>query len=248
MHHGAGQDHPRSRGVYRAAGHPFPTHLGSSPLARGLRMTKSVGRIEAGIIPARAGFTHPTFRYFLGRKDHPRSRGVYPRQANGQQAIRGSSPLARGLPELDSSSPREYRIIPARAGFTSPHPTYSPNPSDHPRSRGVYLPGRAGHGDLDGSSPLARGLRYRGPRGRADLGIIPARAGFTPIRRFLEAFRADHPRSRGVYFGLDEDSRIVDGSSPLARGLRDRDVAGLVLERIIPARAGFTLKTEAGGR
>ena len=52
------------------------------------------------------------------------------------------------------------------------------------------------------------------------LGIIPARAGFTPPPR---------PTS--------PDST---GSSPLARGLRGYGRERLVVEGIIPARAGFT--------
>ena len=71
------QDHPRSRGVYRARHAPGLPHSGSSPLARGLHRGVSPRGGRAGIIPARAGFTvmvgvrsHLTW-------DHPRSRGVY---------------------------------------------------------------------------------------------------------------------------------------------------------------------------
>ena len=71
------------------------------------------------------------------------------------------------------------RIIPARAGFTTPSagsPAASP---DHPRSRGVYhiINRRVKH--YAGSSPLARGLRDTIEEVHVDLGIIPARAGFT---------------------------------------------------------------------
>ena len=50
----------------------------------------------------------------------------------------------------------------------------------------------------------------------------------------------DHPRSRGVYNIWPRLAAAAEGSSPLARGLRDLagDVVGAV--RIIPARAGFT--------
>ena len=71
-----------------------------------------------------------------------------------------------------------------------------------------------------GSSPLARGLLrvsfVFGPR----LRIIPARAGFTTHRLLSGSARSDHPRSRGVYWGLTQ----FTGSAI----------------RIIPARAGFT--------
>ena len=50
-------DHPRSRGVYSSTG-CFPvTFVGSSPLARGLRVHRNRDRHRVRIIPARAGFT-----------------------------------------------------------------------------------------------------------------------------------------------------------------------------------------------
>ena len=50
------------------------------------------------IIPARAGFTYPQSTDKVDRKDHPRSRGVYRRRPRRRFQLRGSSPLARGLP------------------------------------------------------------------------------------------------------------------------------------------------------
>ena len=93
------RDHPRSRGVYS----PFCTdtnlHPGSSPLARGLHFPYSL----------------PTFT-----RDHPRSRGVYIALAASSVSPGGSSPLARGLLRRDLALFRGRRIIPARAGFTTP--------------------------------------------------------------------------------------------------------------------------------
>ena len=70
---------------------------GSSPLARGLHST--IGEIcrEAGIIPARAGFTEPEGRDNEPDEDHPRSRGVYLLVRVSDALATGSSPLARGL-------------------------------------------------------------------------------------------------------------------------------------------------------
>ena len=50
-------DHPRSRGVYTTTHGPSRRRIGSSPLARGLHLTASQGRVGVRIIPARAGFT-----------------------------------------------------------------------------------------------------------------------------------------------------------------------------------------------
>ena len=114
----------------------------------------------------------------------------------------------------------EWRIIPARAGFTGTMPTSTRGEADHPRSRGVYLDTVGPYLDRVGSSPLARGLPA------ADTAV--------------KLVATDHPRSRGVYLVPPSFSGAACGSSPLARGLRvaARDPQGHV--RIIPARAGFT--------
>ena len=104
----------------------------------------------------------------------------------------GSSPLARGLPELLEAVERVPRIIPARAGFTLDLAEGRHYAGDHPRSRGVYATAVMIRLISSGSSPLARGLR-RPARGEPSAArIIPARAGFTgPLN--LEAY------SEGVF-------------------------------------------------
>ena len=154
--------------------------------------------------------------------------------------MRGSSPLARGLPAADGRPPGFARIIPARAGFTGRTKSRRCAGRDHPRSRGVYRGRRRFYRAGRGSSPLARGLRQT-HRPTPDLfRIIPARAGFTGpwCRRTVPC--ADHPRSRGVYYDLRPVHLTGEGSSPLARGLRRIMITAAPLIRIIPARAGFT--------
>ena len=91
-----------------------------------------------------------------------------------------------------------------------------------------------------GSSPLARGLRaWHHPSGHV-VGIIPARAGFTPHSSISCMPAKDHPRSRGVYHLIPQLSDHRLGSSPLARGLPPHESRSLWTGRIIPARAGFT--------
>ena len=157
--HGPDRDHPRSRGVYRDTFRARAENTGSSPLARGLPPPGCSPRGRPGIIPARAGFTRRAWSPRPGRRDHPRSRGVYSSPCATASPRRGSSPLARGLPANVYPAIKACGIIPARAGFTTSF---------------------AGLAAFDrGSSPLARGLQ----RGRRDLHgqdrIIPARAGFT---------------------------------------------------------------------
>ena len=132
-------------------------------------------------------------------------------------------------------------IIPARAGFTWPSAESSAPDRDHPRSRGVYERYSRCAPGVQGSSPLARGLlRHLGVNAR-DCGIIPARAGFTLSRRPEHASQTDHPRSRGVYDLNTWDMILLQGSSPLARGLRFTVWNCDATSRIIPARAGFTV-------
>ena len=73
------------------------------------------------------------------------------------------------------------------------------------------------------------------------LRIIPARAGFTTMTSSICSSLGDHPRSRGVYRSIVPAYHRPLGSSPLARGLPGRGPALPAPERIIPARAGFTL-------
>ena len=177
-------------------------------------------RSSIWIIPARAGFTGSYRSSSRRTRDHPRSRGVY---------------------RNDGAHPSFcWRIIPARAGFTLIPVHTAEMTGDHPRSRGVYV-GQASLAHLsEGSSPLARGLRMTKSVGRIEAGIIPARAGFTSSAGPTGPWKADHPRSRGVYVQRELPIELIRGSSPLARGLRQ--VVPEFPERvgIIPARAGFT--------
>ena len=193
------------------------------------------------IIPARAGFTDYQCPQVADQQDHPRSRGVYHQQSLCPCGCGGSSPLARGLRSPGHPVGWPGRIIPARAGFTAVGSPTRARPRDHPRSRGVYWMGRRWTWFASGSSPLARGLLcVSNQEGGGVQGIIPARAGFTIRSLSPRSDTRDHPRSRGVYAVDAPTIGGRDGSSPLARGLRVRQVMHAPLRRIIPARAGFT--------
>ena len=99
----------------------------------------------------------------------------------------------------------------------------------------------ASHRLTVGSSPLARGLLLGEVLPVPHVGIIPARAGFTATISPHEPSTSDHPRSRGVYRRINETGYAAEGSSPLARGLRRHRARPDGRQRIIPARAGFTL-------
>ena len=193
---------------------------GSSPLARGLRGARRKSRVFIGIIPARAGFTPSARDPDAVCRDHPRSRGVYRLRYARRSAFEGSSPLARGLPNNIEVEAELDGIIPARAGFTRSLVHLGPLPQDHPRSRGVYSKTTIFLAAQNGSSPLARGLRWGNYASILGRRIIPARAGFTPIAPPRETRAWDHPRSRGVYTAALIAAWRQTGSSPLARGLR----------------------------
>ena len=215
---------------------------GSSPLARGLRQPSWRPCCGCRIIPARAGFTPPSRWPPSGTADHPRSRGVYCPSVCSASIMPGSSPLARGLPSRIPSFGYPKRIIPARAGFTHSPASALDWSQDHPRSRGVYRPGPRPCCSPRGSSPLARGLPVDGHVHAGAGGIIPARAGFTCWPCIWTTGAADHPRSRGVYSTPPLKTFLIDGSSPLARGLPVGNAAQSSEEGIIPARAGFTVE------
>ena len=193
-----------------------------------------------GIIPARAGFTKGPLVKPHTIEDHPRSRGVYSPIARHCSGVRGSSPLARGLPKYRPVRSPRLRIIPARAGFTRPAVSPASLTADHPRSRGVYFPLSPYWPAYLGSSPLARGLPARYQASAWAWGIIPARAGFTPTTVPTTSASWDHPRSRGVYPTVTARVESIPGSSPLARGLPGLEHLGDAGAGIIPARAGFT--------
>ena len=155
------------------------TPCGSSPLARGLHARLHVDRAVHRIIPARAGFTGLVAGCRPPNRDHPRSRGVYDFGPHWRYLPSGSSPLARGLPDVLLNRRLGCRIIPARAGFTAASGTPPGQSWDHPRSRGVYRTLRWLPGPGLGSSPLARGLLTLSSTTMTLRRIIPARAGFT---------------------------------------------------------------------
>ena len=242
----AGEDHPRSRGVYQPGLGGAYAPQGSSPLARGLHPARDLVGGQPGIIPARAGFTWaPGWKTGYPR-DHPRSRGVYSSPPAHAHYPWGSSPLARGLPAPVTRIRRHRGIIPARAGFTYRISRGAARRQDHPRSRGVYTTIIYASQWGAGSSPLARGLPVDGGQGGGGARIIPARAGFTCRPHDQSRRRRDHPRSRGVYHHRRPVPAVEAGSSPLARGLRFPTPPGLPAVWIIPARAGFTLRRLRG--
>ena len=95
-------------------------------------------------------------------------------------------------------------------------------------------------GELDGSSPLARGKLTFFPPRLGTVRLIPARAGKTsgPSYRVIRPWA--HPRSRGENVVATPEEAVARGSSPLARGKLERSPCVRGMGRLIPARAGKT--------
>ena len=90
--------HPRSRGEHGWYALRYRALRGSSPLARGTQTRATLSKARAGLIPARAGNTHPGGRSKKSTRAHPRSRGEHSISETFLSRPRGSSPLARGTP------------------------------------------------------------------------------------------------------------------------------------------------------
>ena len=171
---------------------------------------------------------------------HPRSRGENAYLALPTVSAEGSSPLARGKHVYPRDIWPLLGLIPARAGKTISHGTHRILRRAHPRSRGENRGGSAFRLTALGSSPLARGKRYRADTIPLDKGLIPARAGKTYRRGAERSAARAHPRSRGENRGGDACGVVAVGSSPLARGNRKPTLPAARCRGLIPARAGKT--------
>src|SRR5690606_28842084 len=126
-------------------------------------------------------------------------------------------------------------IIPACAGSTPTPDSPAATWRDHPRVRGEHpYTGRAG-GDLEGSSPRARGAHDTSFRNASSGGIIPACAGSTDHGVDALRYGVDHPRVRGEHTAGISACIMPAGSSPRARGALGLPLDCGALDGIIPA-------------
>ena len=155
----------------------------------------------------------------LWRRVHPCSRVVCPRSTGWGSPRSGSSPLPRGLLWCVSGYENLPRLIPAPAGSAPMRGVFPVPCKVHPRARGVCTGVKSVVGSTTGSSPRQRGLltifRPSLTCGR----FIPAGAGFAHRQRWASRSSAVHPRWRGVCLMYPGRCSMLDGSSPLARGL-----------------------------
>ena len=192
------------------------------------------------LIPARAGKTPSSRPRSTERRAHPRAGGENAGPRGGVDLGAGSSPRGRGKRAATSRGRTSPRLIPARAGKTS-WGSSRPTPlSAHPRAGGENCLLGCGEGPGPGSSPRGRGKRQRLRVGRADGGLIPARAGKTIECRPEASNEEAHPRAGGENGAAFCRSVSFDGSSPRGRGKPPTVRRWAYGVRLIPARAGKT--------
>ena len=130
-------------------------------------------------------------------------RGEYNRELEGKPPLKGSPPLARGIPPAYRMLTAHLGITPACAGNTFSSLNSLVKLRDHPRLRGEYCHRFQQCTCQQGSPPLARGIRQELRAGSHQSGITPACAGNTYNIISYGMTGKDHPRLRGEYLWLD---------------------------------------------
>ena len=232
--------HPRACGENSSPKGQSRRTLGSSPRVRGKRLDQTVGHQRPRLIPARAGKTLGGPGGGAADAAHPRACGENPSRVCTWSASRGSSPRVRGKPDAWVFTHCSQRLIPARAGKTSPM-RWGPAPQTaHPRACGENPNPTGSTWYPPGSSPRVRGKPRDVDRAPQAARLIPARAGKTDHIILVVDTHWAHPRACGENTPFEALTLSSHGSSPRVRGkplvgddVRDRG-------RLIPARAGKT--------
>ncbi len=220
--------HPRVRGEQVLGALAAMGAAGSSPRARGTGCAQPAENRSARFIPACAGNSVACAADRRGHSVHPRVRGEQNVDRQIANALRGSSPRARGTAALPHRVAGVFRFIPACAGNReSDTRSLSANSGSSPRARGTAM-------------VICRRVRfYR---------FIPACAGNSqhesaPVRR-----QTVHPRVRGEQSISARHVFAGQGSSPRARGTGNALLPNGYGERFIPACAGNSGRGGGGWR
>ena len=210
--------HPRMRGERLPPLPAAPGRTGSSPHARGTRVSNGRCSRVPRFIPACAGNAQPDTRPSTGSAVHPRMRGERKLTKLPPEKAAGSSPHARGTHEPGSREQTTFRFIPACAGNALPPLLAALGRTVHPRMRGERAHRYLGIVMPIGSSPHARGTP-RGARADGRPGrFIPACAGNAGYGRRRGTCGTVHPRMRGERCVRASAILSASGSSPHARG------------------------------
>ena len=193
---------------------------GSSPQARGTPVDAFCNRWRKRFIPAGAGNTLLTSPVPSVGPVHPRRRGEHAPVAVSITSYSGSSPQARGTPQIDEHQLSMQTV--------------------HPRRRGEHVECDFQLRPKSGSSPQARGTLSEAIYSLSTARFIPAGAGNTAQNEPQPLSDAVHPRRRGEHVRVKAADAPDDGSSPQARGTRPAWLDVISDRRFIPAGAGNT--------
>ena len=192
--------------------------LGTSPHARGPLHVVPRRPARPGNIPACAGTTAARMREKYASREHPRMRGDHRFWHRRNSKARGTSPHARGPPDLDLRIEVRPGNIPACAGTTLVGSGIRRRRGEHPRMRGDHSKFALPPDYVTGTSPHARGPRIRCLNRLFVCGNIPACAGTTSPSARSRTQSWEHPRMRGDHFHCTTASTSKSGTSPHARG------------------------------
>ena len=232
--------HPRAGGENAGVRDDVCDGGGSSPRGRGKPGLPIPCRLDARLIPARAGKTAPRQRSARVGQAHPRAGGENAPLSAGSATPGGSSPRGRGKLRASDREDNIKGLIPARAGKTCSASHHGGGLRAHPRAGGENSNLSAVWFGLCGSSPRGRGK----PASRSTAGLssrlIPARAGKTSTAITVRMMGPAHPRAGGENTPASGAVEYTWGSSPRGRGKHAYSTPTIFPQRLIPARAGKT--------
>ena len=132
--------HPRAGGENWRVSSTRSSVRGSSPRGRGKRQEDVAVQDLEGLIPARAGKTHPHGYRRAPTPAHPRAGGENGGRPGSGDLQAGSSPRGRGKRPVPGLQGGHARLIPARAGKTGRRTWTRAPRAAHPRAGGENSP------------------------------------------------------------------------------------------------------------
>ena len=250
----AGNSPDRQTTARQTPGHPresgeqmrktfFSTWIaGSSPRERGTAQESQTCVAARRVIPARAGNRRWQTCRTERAAGHPRESGEQGIARYYQQAKCGSSPRERGTADDFERRRLWCRVIPARAGNSSSRQRRPGRPSGHPRESGEQSMCHCVLCRHAGSSPRERGTAHGTGLRMILRRVIPARAGNRWQIEDRQAAASGHPRESGEQASKWPWTVNAGGSSPRERGTETDEGAEVNMLRVIPARAGNSLR------
>ncbi len=152
--------HPRGHGEHSTFNFAPPKTNGSSPWARGTRLSFPVLVLRVRFIPVGTGNTVPMGVGVSFIAVHPRGHGEHHVNTEFVFYVNGSSPWARGTLARVAGVEPDQRFIPVGTGNTDNFKNEAERLAVHPRGHGEHNYPTVDYSRLSGSSPWARGTLF----------------------------------------------------------------------------------------